>query len=74
MNFFLPQRTREKSFAELIYSALPPLSHVLCGKILKMIYLSNKPFATKYSAICTAFVAAPFLRLSETIHILSVFG
>ncbi len=31
-------------------------------------------FATRYSAIWTAFVAAPFRRLSATIHILSVFG
>ena len=30
------------------------------------------PFSKRYSAICTAFVAAPFLRLSETIHIFNV--
>ena len=34
----------------------------------------NKFLASRYSAICTAFVAAPFRRLSETIHMLTVFG
>src|SRR6187200_726882 len=34
----------------------------------------NNPFCIKYSAICTALVAAPFLRLSETTHMFKVFG
>ena len=32
------------------------------------------PFFTKYSAICTALVAAPLRRLSETTHIFTLLG
>src|SRR5687767_8337475 len=34
----------------------------------------NSPFSIKYSAICTALVAAPLRRLSLTIHIFKVLG
>ena len=34
----------------------------------------SSPFVTRYSAICMAFVAAPFLRLSLTTHMFNVFG
>src|SRR6185437_14861999 len=35
---------------------------------------ASKPLSARYSAICTALVAAPFLRLSLTTHMFSVFG
>ena len=34
----------------------------------------TKLFATKYSAICIVLVAAPFLKLSATIHMFKVFS
>ena len=37
-------------------------------------YLLKNPFLTNSSAICTAFVAAPFLRLSLTIQQFKVFA
>ena len=43
----------------------------------QMFHRSNQltnPLLMSVSAICTAFVAAPFLRLSATIHMFSVFG
>ena len=38
-----------------------------------MLFYTNW-FAMRYSAICTAFVAAPFLRLSATIQQFNVLG
>ncbi len=41
---------------------------------LRDLFIYNKPFCSRYSAICTALVAAPLRRLSLTIHMFSVFG
>jgi hypothetical protein len=50
----------------------PALTYkILC---LRLYRLPNQMFSTKYSAICTALVAAPLRRLSDTIQQLRVFG
>src|SRR5882672_3399832 len=62
-------------FGFLIYdwTAQSEINHDASGLNHKL-NLQRNLFSSKYSAICTAFVAAPLRRLSETIQRLSEFA
>ena len=42
--------------------------------LAQLVYQTAVVCCIRYSAICTALVAAPFLKLSATIHIFKVLG
>ena len=65
--FFLSFRRRRNHISCSLYEISP------VGRNDKIENYTNL-FATKYSAIWIVFVAAPFLKLSATIHILMVLG